>query len=87
MIVLLDPWSGGSRLYRVAVIAGMALVLLGILLAIIAATTKNSTLITVALVVLGTGIAAHSLSLLERVRVGLRRRGCVRRCRRAHRRR
>ncbi|MFC0581627.1 hypothetical protein [Micrococcoides hystricis] len=74
MIVLLDPWSGGSRLYRFAVIAGMALVFLGIVLAIIGATTQNSSLITTALVVLGTGIAAHSLSLLERVRVGLRRR-------------
>lgn len=72
--MLLDPWHGSNLRYKIAVISGMSLFAIGVILAITSATTGNSTLGTVALYVIGAGIAAHSYSLFERVKAAQRRR-------------
>ena len=70
-----SPWEHGSRLYRTLVLTGSALFLVGIVLAVVGATTSQLTVSWFALGVLGLGVVVHLSAQMVRFRQAARRQG------------
>ena len=70
-----DPWSSGTRAYRVTLVLGMASTAVGVILVVLAslvdAAETTTTLRNMGLVFLAVGILSHLIS------IGLRRRQAV----------
>jgi len=70
-----SPWENGSRLYRILVLTGSALFLVGIVLAVVGAAGGRLAVSGMALGVLGAGVAVHLSAQLVRFRQAARRQG------------
>lgn len=70
-----SPWENGSPLYKGLVLTGSALFLIGIVLAVVGATTSQLTVSWTALGILGLGVVVHLSAQLVRFRQAARRQG------------
>lgn len=70
---MFNPWDNGSTTYRITLLTGTGLILLGIILALIGAGVQVLTLQWVAIGLIGLGLVTHLASRILRARDAHRR--------------